>query len=140
MNLASANAVPVQMRGKIGGVFAFASALGRVIGPAALSSLLAWSLDTTRSGRGHSVLIDYHAVFVVLTLLMVVVVVLGLNLLTLESLTIPVEDRHGKEYESVAQSSREADTPMNSSDRLHEAATTESRVENGQRRRHPAAT
>lgn len=140
MNLASANAVPAKMRGKIGGVFAVAGALGRVVGPAALSSLLAWSLDATpASGRGNNMLVDYHAVFVVLMGLMVVLTVLGWKALTLESLTVPIENRHGAEYESVSQSSREADTPIGSSDSLAEAATTASRAENGQRRRDPAA-
>ncbi|CAN0413405.1 unnamed protein product [Pylaiella littoralis] len=134
VNLASANAVPVKMRGKVGGVFAVAAAVGRVIGPAAFSSLLAWSLNVA-PGRGRSinVLVDYHALFVVLMVLMVVVIMLGLKALTLESLTVPVEDRHGEEYLSVSQS-------ISSSDSFAEATITDSRVDNGQRRRHPEAT
>ncbi|CAN0449076.1 unnamed protein product [Pylaiella littoralis] len=134
VNLASANAVPVKMRGKVGGVFAVAAAVGKVIGPAALSSLLAWSLNVA-PGRGRSinVLVDYHALFVVLMVLMVVVIMLGLKALTLESLTVPVEDRHGEEYLSVSQS-------ISSSDSFAEATITDSRVDNGQRRRHPEAT
>lgn len=122
MSLASANAVPVKTRGRVGGIFAVSSALGRAIGPAALSSLLAWSLDVAPgSGGGNNVLVDYHAVFVVLMVLMVAVFVLGLKALTLESLTVPVEDRHGEAYESVSPSTGEADAS------LFTAATTSSR-------------
>ena len=109
MNLASANAVPVKTRGKVGGIFAVSGSLGRVIGPAALSSLLAWSLHANPPGGGDNTgLVDYHAVFVVETLIMVVVIVLGRKALTLESLTVPIESRrHGAEYEPVSQSNHE---------------------------------
>lgn len=122
MSLASANAVPVKTRGRVGGIFAVAGAFGRAIGPAALSSLLAWSLDATpSSGGGNNVLVDYHAVFVVLMVLMVVVFVLGLKALTLESLTVPVEDRRGEAYESVSLSTGDTDAPLSA------AAITSSR-------------
>lgn len=109
MNLASANAVPVEVRGKVGGIFAVSGSLGRTVGPAALSSLLAWSLhaNPSTSGGGNNRLVDYHAVFVVEMVLMVVVVVLGRKALTLESLTVPVEHRRGVEYELVPQPSGE---------------------------------
>lgn len=110
MSLASANAVPVKMRGKVGGIFAVSGSLGRVIGPAALSSLLAWSLHARSSSDRHNRLVDYHAVFVVEMVLMVVVVLLGRKALTLESLTIPIEHRHGAEYEPVLQWSGEITT------------------------------
>lgn len=95
MNLASANAVPVKMRGKVGGMFAVCGALGRAIGPAALSSLLAWSLHAdSPSGLDNTTgIVDYHAVFVVEMVLMVVVTILGRKAFTLESLTVPIEQR-----------------------------------------------
>eukprot|EP00903_Cladosiphon_okamuranus_P010938 g10330.t1 len=109
MNLASANAVPVEMRGKVGGIFAVSGSLGRAIGPAALSNLLAWSLHANPSttAGGNNWLVDYHAVFVVEMLLMVVVLVLGRKALTLESVTVPVEHRHDVAYELVSQPSSE---------------------------------
>ena len=99
MNLASANAVSVERRGKVGGIFAVSGSLGRVIGPAALSSLLAWSLRANhRGGEDDARLVDYHAVFVVEMLVMVVVIVLGRKALTPESLMVPIEHRrHGAE-------------------------------------------
>lgn len=107
MNLASANAVPVEMRGKVGGIFAVSGSLGRVLGPAALSNLLAWSLHAKPLSGRDNWLVNYHAVFVVEMVLMVVVIVLGRKAFTLESLTVPVEHRRGAEYEPVSQSSGE---------------------------------
>ncbi|CAM9838758.1 unnamed protein product [Ectocarpus sp. 8 AP-2014] len=127
MNLASANAVPVPMRGKIGGIFAVASSFGRVIGPAGLCTLLAWSLQSS------NMLLDYHAVFVVEMVLMSVMFVLGRNVLTLEALTIPIEDRHGADYESISVSSTEiTDT---SSQIIAGDTMATSKVDNRPRRR-----
>ncbi|CAB1117157.1 unnamed protein product [Ectocarpus sp. CCAP 1310/34] len=127
MNLASANAVPVPMRGKMGGIFAVASSFGRVIGPAGLCTLLAWSLQSS------NVLMDYHAVFVVEMVLMSVMFVLGRNVLTLEALTIPVEDRRGAEYESISVSS--TDITNTSSQVLAGDTMVTSKVDNRPRRR-----
>lgn len=109
MNLAAANAVPIETRGKVGGVFAVSGSLGRVIGPAGLSSLLAWSLHDKplRGGGANNALVDCHAVFVVEMVLMVAVIALGRKALTLESLTVPIEHRHGAQYEPVSQSTGE---------------------------------
>eukprot|EP00752_Nemacystus_decipiens_P005351 g4852.t1 len=86
MNLASANAVPVESRGRIGGIFSMSASLGRVIGPAVLSSLLAWSLHADPPGHGDDHwLVDYHAVFVAEMVLMVVVTALGRKSLTLDA-------------------------------------------------------
>lgn len=61
--------------------------VGRVIGPPTLSSLLAWSLESTGG-------VDYHLVFVLEAIFMLVIVLLGLRSFTLASLTIPIEHRH----------------------------------------------
>jgi len=114
MTLAWTNSVPAHVRGKIGGVFAVAMGLGRLIGPPALSSLMAWSLHAP-SGRGDNGFVDYHAVFVVEAVVMVGITVLGRKAWTLESLTVPIENRHGTEYESLSQSSGEARMPSGQS-------------------------
>eukprot|EP00904_Undaria_pinnatifida_P010345 jgi/Undpi1/6440/HiC_scaffold_20.g08921.m1 len=88
--LASANAVPVNMRGKFGGIFSMSGSLGRVIGPATFSSLLAWSLESTDARGG---VVDYHVVFVLAAILMVVIILLGRRSFTLESMTVPIENR-----------------------------------------------
>ena len=134
LTLAWTNSVPVEVRGKVGGVFAVAMGLGTVVGPPALSIFMAWSL------QAHNRLVDYHAVFVAEAILMVFITVLGRKALTLESLTVPVENRQGVEYESLSQSSGGARTPSSAEESLVEVITTARRVENGQRRRHsPAA-
>lgn len=64
--------------------------LGRVIGPATFSSLLAWSLESTDARGG---VVDYHVVFVLAAILMVVIILLGRRSFTLESMTVPIENR-----------------------------------------------
>lgn len=127
MNLASANAVPVKMRGKVAGFFTISASLGRAIGPAGCSALLAWSL-------GSNKLFDYHAMFVVLMILMVVVVVLGRKALTLEALTVSIENRHLAEYESVPHLS--VSSPANvSNDNLADVTIAAARGNGRPRRR-----
>ncbi len=141
MTLAWTNSVPVHVRGKVGGAFAVVMSLGSVVGPPALSSLMAWSLQTP-SGQGNDKYwpVDYHAVFVVEAVLMVVITVLGREALTLESLTLPIERRRDMGYDALSQSSGEASTPSGSGESLTEAVVaTTWRMENGQRRRHPPA-
>ncbi|CAM9164870.1 unnamed protein product, partial [Hapterophycus canaliculatus] len=94
INLASANAVPVTLRGKVAGFFAISASLGQAIGPASFSCLLAWSL-------GSNKLLDYHAMFVALMVVMVVAIAIGRQSLTLEALTVSIENRHLVEYEEV---------------------------------------
>lgn len=92
--LASANAVPAKMRGKFGGVFSMAGSLGRVVGPPTLCSLLAWSLESNHPSGGRGGGMDYHLVFVLEAILMIVIFLLGLRSFTLVSMTIPIENRH----------------------------------------------
>lgn len=129
MNLASANAVPVKMRGKVAGFFTISASLGRAIGPAGFSSLLAWSL-------GGNKLLDYHAMFVVLTILMIVFIILGWKVLTLEALTVSIEDRHLEEYEPVPHRSPATNL---SSDDIAEGTTAATRETRGPRRRDSSA-
>lgn len=137
MTLAWTNSVPVEVRGKVGGIFAVATGLGGVAGPPALSSLMAWSLDASGGGK-HDSIVDYHAVFVVEAALMVVFTVLGRKALTLESLTVPIESRQDVGYGSLSRSSGEAGTPSSSGENLSEAATLR-RAQNGQRWPNPPA-
>lgn len=141
LTLAWTNSIQGHVRGKIGGVFAVASSLGNALGPPALSSLLAWSLQASASGRGSKKrLVDYHAVFVVEAILMVVITVLGRKVLTLQSLTVPIETRRGVEYESLSLSSGEDTAPSRGGENLVETRTTSHRVENdGRRWRNPQA-
>lgn len=92
-----------------------------------LCTLLAWSLESS------NVLLDYHAVFVVEMVLMSVIFVLGRNVLTLEALTIPIEDRHGAEYESISVPS--TDSTNTSSETFAGDTMATSKVDNRPRRR-----
>lgn len=92
-----------------------------------LCTLLAWSLQSS------NVLLDYHAVFVIEMVLMSVIFVLGRKVLTLEALTIPIEDRHGAEYESVSVSS--TDITNTSSQILAGDTMATSKVDDRPRRR-----
>lgn len=87
--LASAHAVPVHMRGQFSGMFAVAGSLGRATGPMCLSSLLAWSLERTSYP-------EYHLVFVLESILALGITALGVYVLTLEALTVPIEERKQK--------------------------------------------
>lgn len=91
--LASANAVPANMRGKFGGIFSMAGSLGRVIAPPTLSSLLAWSLESTHPSGSGDRGVDYHLVFVLQAIMVVVILLLGLRAFTLVSMTIPIGNR-----------------------------------------------
>ena len=86
--LALSNAVPAHLRGQLSTLLAMSGALGRMIGPAGLSSLLAWSLH--RHSAGVAGLVDYHLVFVIESIVMAIIVLLGLRAFTLESLTTPL--------------------------------------------------
>ncbi len=132
LTLAWTNSVPADVRGKIGGAIAVSISLGSVVGPPALSGLMAWSLED-RSGRRDNVLVDYHAVFVIEAALMVVITALGREALTLETLTVPIENRRGVDYGSLSQSSGEATSRSSSAENISEDAISRS-VENGQRR------
>lgn len=81
------------MRGKFGGIFSMAGSLGRVIGPPTLSSVLAWSLESTHASGGGGRGVDYHLVFVLEAVLMLVIILLGLRSFTLVAMTIPIENR-----------------------------------------------
>lgn len=87
--VAMANAVPAHMRGQLSALVGVGGALGRIAGPASLSNLLAWSLSYSSAKYGW--LVDYHLVFVIESIVMVIVVLLGFHALTLASLTTPVE-------------------------------------------------
>ena len=56
------------------------------MGPAGLSSLLAWSFHRPSIGV---VVVDYHLVFMIESIFMVMIVILGFRTFTLESLTLP---------------------------------------------------
>jgi len=137
LTLAWTNSVPVHVRGKVGGAIAVSISLGSVVGPPALSSLMAWSLGSS-SGRANNVFTDYHAVFVIEAVLMAVITALGREALTLETLTVPIENRNGMDYGSLSQWSGEATTPSSSRENLAEAGTSP-RTENRQRPPNPPA-
>jgi len=87
--IALANAVPAHLRGQLSTLVAVGGSLGRIIGPAGLSSLLAWSLYCPPTKYGG--LVDYHLVFVIESIIMVVIVLIGSCTFTLASLTKPVD-------------------------------------------------
>lgn len=91
------------------------------MGPAVLSSVLAWSLHSS-STNGQGGRLDYHLVFVLEAILMLVVTLLGRRVLTLEALTIPVEDR-SRRYEALEVEQRD-DCSVHNGDNLVEVHRT----------------
>lgn len=135
--LVSANAVPANVRGQFGGLFAVAGSLGRALGPAVLSSLLAWSLHSPSSSSANGLggpFVDYHLVFVLEAILMLVVTLLGMKVFTLEALTIPVEDRP-RLYEALEVEQRD-----DCSDVDNGVLLVEVHIENGACRRRDPST
>lgn len=88
--LASTKAVPAYLRGRFSGLVAVAGGLGRVISPAVLCSLLAWSLDAPSKEVEQGLLgwiMSYRLVFVIQSFNVTIMLVLASRIFTPQLLT-----------------------------------------------------
>ncbi|CAB1097633.1 unnamed protein product [Ectocarpus sp. CCAP 1310/34] len=92
LSLGSTTLVPSRMRGKLGGLYNTAESLGRFCGPVGYATTYAWSVSpSTLEAFGGWV--DYHFVFYLSALALVVVGVMAWRTLTVENLMSEEFDR-----------------------------------------------
>lgn len=85
LSLGSTTLVPSRMRGKLGGLYNTAESLGRFSGPVGYSTTYAWSVSPSAL-EAFGGWIDYHLVFCVSALALVLAGVVSWKTMTLENL------------------------------------------------------
>lgn len=110
--MASTNAVPPALRGKVAGLTSASMGIGGALGPSAFSIMFAWSISPVSSANETS-LVNQHFAFNVGAVLRVLVLILLWRVLGEDALTqVTVEDPSIKELPSMElEKIREDDIP-----------------------------